>query len=103
MAETTAKLSATQVFYLRTIHQYTEGDGDPNTSWVVTGWQRTEASLTKRGLIEPNPSNGKGRDRQSVRLTDAGRAAMAAYEGREIEHRVRTGMRHVYKAIWKQS
>ena len=95
------KLSANQVFYLRTIHKYTEGDGDPHTSWTVTGWQRTEASLARRKLIEPNPDCGKGRDRQSVRLTDAGRAAMAAFAGREIQHQ--PNMRGRYKTVWKQS
>lgn len=99
-----SNLSPTMLSYLRSIHHYTEGGGDYNTSWVTEHWQKTEAALTKRGLIEENPHPRRERDRQSVRLTDKGHEALADSEGREttvVTYRRAWGRRTGYRVVWK--
>jgi DNA-binding PadR family transcriptional regulator len=76
------KLTVNQVYYLRTVRRYY--DNDRYMSWVIGNSGGTFRALLKRGLIEENPHPRQQRDRQSHRPTEAGRQALAAYEGREI-------------------
>jgi Mn-dependent DtxR family transcriptional regulator len=99
-------LSPTMLAYLRAVYEYTEGDGDPNTSWVIgsgSEWQRTEAALSRRGLIEENPRPRRERDRQSVRLTDLGREVLEQLKDRKTRVVERGRARARYKYIWEQT